>query len=202
MPCAVPRAAKNCDTVAMRLSFKWWDYAAGLLAGGLSFILLPLPVAAFAAALGIIAVLIAVVDLDRYIIPDSAVLAMLVLGLGLAAVEAGSNWGAAVAEAGLRAVVTGGLFYLLGAGYRRLTGIDGLGLGDVKLAAAAGPWLMWSTLPFAVAVAAVGALLTTGVRAMLLREQLRMKQELPFGAFLAPAIWMSFIIERLWLTST
>jgi leader peptidase (prepilin peptidase)/N-methyltransferase len=187
---------------AMQLPFKWWDYAVGLIAAGLSFALLPLPVAAFAAALGIIAVLIAVVDLDRYIIPDSAALAMLALGLGLAAVEAGSNWGAAVAEAGLRAVVTGGLFYLLGAGYRRLTGIDGLGLGDVKLAAAAGPWLMWSTLPFAVAVAAVGALLTTGVRTMLLREQLRMKQELPFGAFLAPAIWMSFIIERLWLAST
>jgi leader peptidase (prepilin peptidase)/N-methyltransferase len=202
MPCAVPRAAKHGDAVAMPLPFKWWDYAAGHLAGGLSFILLPLPVSAFAAALGIIAVLIAVVDLDRYIIPDSAVLAMLVLGLGLAAVEAGSNWGSALAEAGLRAAVTGGLFYLLGAGYRRLTGIDGLGLGDVKLAAAAGPWLMWPTLPFAVAVAAVGALLTTGARAMLLREELRMKQELPFGAFLAPAIWMSLLIERLWLTST
>jgi hypothetical protein len=24
------------------------------------------------------------------------------------------------------------------------------------------------------------------------------KQELPFGAFLAPAVWMSFVIERLW----
>ena len=185
--------------IAMRLSLKWWDYAACLLAAALSAVLLPFPLAAFAAALGALTVLIAVVDLDRYIIPDSAVLAMLVLGLALAAVEGGDNWAGALTDAGLRAVVTGGALYLLGAAYRRLAGIDGLGFGDVKLAAAAGPWLMWPTLPFAVAVAAVAALLMTGMRAMLMRERMHLKQELPFGAFLAPAIWMSLLLERLWL---
>ena len=185
--------------VATRLSLKWWDYAACLAVAALSLALLPFPLAAFAAALGALAVLIAVVDLDRYIIPDSAVLAMLLLGFGLAAVEAGRNWTGALVDAGLRALVTGGALYLLGAAYRRFAGIDGLGFGDVKLAAAAGPWLMWPTLPFAVAVAAVAALLMTGARVMLMRERVHLKQELPFGAFLAPAIWMSLLLERLWL---
>jgi len=183
----------------MQLPFKWWDYAACVVAAGLSFVLLPLPLAAFAATLGTLAVLIAVVDLDRYIIPDSAVLALLILGLALAAVEGSSDRTAALTDAGLRALTTGGALYLLGAAYRRLTGIDGLGFGDVKLAAAAGPWLMWPTLPFAVAAAAVAALATIGARAILVREQVHLKQELPFGAFLAPAVWISLLMERLWL---
>ena len=183
----------------MPLALKWWDYVACLAAAGLSAALLPLPLAAFVAGLGVLAVLIAIVDLDRYVIPDAAVLAMLMLGFMLAAVEGTGNLAAALANAGLRAAVTGGALYLLRAAYRRLAGIDGLGLGDVKLAAAAGPWLMWPTLPFAVAVAAVAALLTVGARAALLRERMHLKQELPFGAFLAPAIWVSFLIERLWL---
>jgi leader peptidase (prepilin peptidase)/N-methyltransferase len=187
--------------IVMRLPFKWWDYAACLAAAALSVALLPLPLAAFAAALGVLTVLIAVVDLDRYIIPDSAVLAMLTLGLTLAAIEGSGARMAAITDAVLRAFATGGALYLLRSAYRWRTGIDGLGLGDVKLAAVAGPWLMWPTLPFAIAVAAVAALLTTSMRAIILREGLHMKQELPFGAFLAPAVWISLLIERLWLAS-
>ena len=182
----------------MRLPLKWWDYAVCLAVAAVSVALLPLPLAAFAAALGALAVLIAIVDLDRYIIPDAAVLAMVLLGLGLAVLEGDGGRMVAVGDAALRAVVMGAAFYLLRAAYRWRSGLDGLGLGDVKLAAAAGPWLMWSTLPFAVAVAAVAALITIGVRATLRRERIHLKQELPFGAFLAPAVWMSFMIERLW----
>jgi leader peptidase (prepilin peptidase)/N-methyltransferase len=181
------------------MPLKWRDCAAGLAAAALSTALLPFPLAAFAAALGALAVLIAIVDLDRYIIPDAAVLAMLVLGLALAAVEREGSLAGVLADAVLRAAASGGALYLLRSVYRRLTGIEGLGLGDVKLAAAAGPWLMWPTLPFAVAVAAVAALLTVGARAVMLRQPLHLKQELPFGAFLAPAVWLSFLIERLWL---
>ena len=178
---------------------RWWDIVVGLAAAGIPFALLPLPASAFAAALGVLAVLIAIVDLDRYVIPDSAVVALLILGLALAAIEHGGSPAAALVDAGLRAAATGGTLYLLRAVYRWRAGVDGLGLGDVKLAAAAGPWLMWPTLPFAFAVAAVAALLTAGARAILARERMHLRQELPFGAFLAPAVWMSFLIERLWL---
>lgn len=178
----------------------WWDVAAALVAAGLSLVLLPLPGSVFAAALAVLAVFIAVIDIDRLIIPDSANIAVFILGLILAAVEGqGDGWIAALADALLRAAATGGLLWGLRFTYRRLAGIEGLGLGDVKLAAAAGPWLMWPTLPFAIAVAAIAALATTGARAVLVREAPQWRQELPFGAFLAPAIWISFMIERLWL---
>jgi leader peptidase (prepilin peptidase)/N-methyltransferase len=178
---------------------KWWEYAAGLAAALLSIVLLPFPLAAFAGALGALAMLIAIVDIDRFIIPDSAVLAVAILGLLLVAVEGGGSRAAALVDAVLRSAATGGALYLLRAAYRWRAGVHGLGLGDVKLAAAAGPWLMWPTLPFAIAVAAVAALLTAGARAVLMRERMHLRQELPFGAFLAPAVWMSLLIERLWL---
>jgi leader peptidase (prepilin peptidase)/N-methyltransferase len=181
------------------VALKWWDYAACLVAVVLSIALLPFPLAAFAAAFGALTVLIAIIDIDRFIIPDSAVLAVAILGLLLAVVEGGGSRTAALVDAVLRAAATGGALYLLRAAYRWRAGGHGLGLGDVKLAAAAGPWLMWPTLPFAIAVAAVAALLTAGVRAVLMRERMHLRQELPFGAFLAPAIWMSLLIERLWL---
>jgi len=182
----------------MPFALKWWDYVACLAAAGLGFALLPVPLSAFAAALGALAILIAIVDLDRFIIPDSAVVAMLLLGLLLAAIEGAGNHGAGLADAGLRALAAGGALYALRAIYCWHAGIHGLGLGDVKLAAAAGPWLMWQTLPFAVAVAAVAALGTVAVRALTRSERVHLKQELPFGAFLAPAVWISFLIERLW----
>jgi leader peptidase (prepilin peptidase)/N-methyltransferase len=127
------------------------------------------------------------------------VLAVAILGLLLVAVEGGGSRAAALVDAVLRSAATGGALYLLRAAYRWRAGVHGLGLGDVKLAAAAGPWLMWPTLPFAIAVAAVAALLTAGARAVLMRERMHLRQELPFGAFLAPAVWMSLLIERLWL---
>jgi leader peptidase (prepilin peptidase)/N-methyltransferase len=184
------------------MSFRphWWDVAAGLIAVALSLLLLPLPASGFAAALAALAVAIAVIDIDHLLIPDIANVAVFVLGLILAAVEdRGGGLLPTLADALLRSAATGGLLYGLRFIYGRRTGVEGLGLGDVKLAAAAGPWLLWPTLPFAIAVAAVAALAATGARALLARERLQWRQELPFGAFLAPAIWMSFMIERLWL---
>jgi leader peptidase (prepilin peptidase)/N-methyltransferase len=184
------------------MSFRpqWWDIAVTVIAAGLSLGLLPLPTSAFAAALAVLAIVVAVIDIDQRVIPDIANVAVLLLGLGLTAVESqGTDRALALLDAILRAVATGGLLYGLRFGYRRLTGVEGLGLGDVKLAAAAGPWLMWPTLPLAIAVAAVAAIAATGVRAALVRRPLAWREELPFGAFLAPAIWLSFMMERLWL---
>lgn len=183
----------------MPFGVRWWDIAACFSVTIASFVLLAPSVATFSAALGILAVAIARADLDRLIIPDLAVLALLIIGLGLAFFEGGAI---AQMDAALRAAVAAGALYLLRFAYRWRSGIEGLGLGDVKLAGAAGPWLMWSTLPFAVAVAAVAALLTIGVRAIVIREQLEWRQALPFGAFLAPAVWITFLFERLWLLPT
>lgn len=194
--------AKSPSVGPAAVRLRWWDAAAGVSAAAVSLVLLPLPSGAFAAALALLGLFIALVDIERMIIPDLATLAMFVLGLALTFLEAPRGyWLPAVADAVLRAVAIGALLLVLRVSYQRLRGIEGLGLGDVKLAAAAGPWLMWPTLPFAIAVAAVAALVTTVIRAALARQRPQWRQELPFGAFLAPAIWVSFMLERLWLAT-
>jgi leader peptidase (prepilin peptidase)/N-methyltransferase len=176
----------------------WRETAVGLAAAVLSAFLLPAPAAVFAPALALIAVFIAIVDIRRFVIPDWTDLLLLILGLCLVVVEAQPGaWLRALGDGGARAALAGGSLWLLRQAYWKFSGVEGLGLGDVKLAAAGAPWLMWATLPLALVIAAIAALLVIGTRAALWREDIHRKTQLPFGAFLAPAIWLSFLLERL-----
>jgi leader peptidase (prepilin peptidase)/N-methyltransferase len=73
-----------------------------------------------------------------------------------------------------------------------------MGLGDVKLAGVAGIWLDWPSLPIAVEVAALGALGFVLSRHIQAGRALDPLTKLPFGAFLAPAIWICWLLARLW----
>lgn len=174
-----------------------WEWAAALAAVIFSFGLVPVPAGIFAAILAGLAVFIAAVDLDRLVIPDLANAAVLALGLALVLLgaDSGGRW-LALADALLRAAVAGGAFLLLRHLYARIRGVVGLGLGDVKLAAAGAPWLSWPMLPLAVAMAATAAILALLVRSLLRGERLDRRLELPFGAFLAPALWLAFVLDR------
>ena len=55
-------------------------------------------------------------------------------------------------------IICGGVFFLLRELFFRLRGVEGLGFGDVKLAATGGVWLGWEIFPVAVSVAALGAI--------------------------------------------
>ncbi|MGY3034664.1 leader peptidase (prepilin peptidase)/N-methyltransferase [Bradyrhizobium sp. USDA 4354] len=94
-----------------------------------------------------------------------------------------------------RAAATALPLVLLMAVYRRWRGRDGLGLGDVKLAAVCGAWLDLATV---VAVIELAALLAIGAyvaNAALQGKRLRTTAFLPFGLFLAPAIWIGWLGE-------
>ncbi len=150
-----------------------------------------LPVWAFAA------VVIAVVftDLDHLIIPDSLVIAGLVAAVASEAIAVAS--GASLLSVhvpgtglGLPRVVAGGvlglLVFIAVRGFSQLLfRREGMGLGDVKLAAAIGAMLGpgLALLSFGLAIA-TGAIL--GILLLLLRLRRRMEY-LPFGPFLAAA---------------
>ena len=103
---------------------------------------------------------------------------------------------AAIADALARCIVAGGALLLLRFAYLRLSGIEGLGLGDAKLAAAGALSLAWPTLPIALLIASIGALLAVAGRGVAARKMPERGAEIPFGAFLAPAIWLAFVLER------
>lgn len=147
------------------------------------------------AGLALVMIAIAVVDARRFLIPNELVLAGLVLGLAAAAVVAQpGRWVANVAGAAGRGLVLALLFLAFRMLYRRLRGREGMGLGDVKLAAVAGVWLGWMAVSLAIDIAALSAL------AAVLLDVLRGRRftaatRVPFGLFFAPAIWLAWLLD-------
>ncbi|MBR0930663.1 prepilin peptidase [Bradyrhizobium diazoefficiens] len=100
----------------------------------------------------------------------------------------------------IRAAATGLPLALLMVLYRRWRGRDGLGLGDVKLAAVCGAWLDLAAVVAVIELAALLAIGAYAANAALRRKPLRATAFLPFGLFLAPAIWIGWLGET-WYTN-
>ena len=77
------------------------------------------------------------IDLRQFRLPDALTLPLVLLGLGLSL----TGHGPAPLDAAIGAAAGFAVFWALGATYFRLRKIDGLGLGDAKLMAAAGAWV-------------------------------------------------------------
>jgi len=162
-----------------------------------SLIVAPNPDGLAGALLGALMLAIAVTDARRYLIPNEFTAAAAALAL----VRAGTMGPDAAAWALLWAVARALAIALpllgLMAGYRALRARDGLGLGDVKLAAVAGAWLGLPALFVAIELAALAAIGAYLLNAALKRAPLKSTAFLPFGTFLAPAIWLGWLVEAL-----
>ena len=169
--------------------------AIGALAVGVSMAAAHGTVGWLGAGLALAMLAIAVVDGQSFLIPDPLNAAGLALGLANSAVLGQGDLVAAMAGSALRAAVLALLFFGLRLIYARLRGRDGLGLGDVKLAAVAGVWLDWSVMPIAVEIAALSALSVYALRRYVLRHPLRSSSRLPFGLYFAPAIWIGWLVQ-------
>ena len=150
---------------------------------------------AFGVGLGWIMLAIAWSDSQRYIVPD--ILSGGALALGIVNAIVGNPEGGFddVLMALARATLAAGLFLFVRVVYRRIRRREGLGLGDVKLAAAAGAWLSPPMLPVVIEIAAVTGLAAYLVRQKLRRRAVRATSRLPFGAFFALAIWFGWILD-------
>lgn len=171
---------------------------AGLAAGIASVMAGPGATGWFGAGLAVLMLTVAVIDGRFFLIPNPLNAAALLLGLVDAAVL-GQGDLAAVAEAVLRAAVLAGAFLALRWLFARLRGRQGIGLGDVKLAAVAGSWLDWPVMPIAVEIAALSALFVYALRRYGLRHRLPPNGRLPFGLYFAPAIWVGWLLQVTWL---
>jgi prepilin signal peptidase PulO-like enzyme (type II secretory pathway) len=118
-------------------------------------------------------------DFSFLIIPDLYSLALLLIAVL-------SPWRFSLQEAMFGAVVCGGLLAVLAFLWHRLTSVDGLGFGDVKLAAVTGALLGAQPGLFAISISAAVAV----VLALLVRLVRRDKDDemlVPYGAALALA---------------
>jgi leader peptidase (prepilin peptidase) / N-methyltransferase len=128
------------------------------------------------------------IDADTGRLPDVLTLPLLLAGLAEAFLFEPEQLTARAAAA---AFAYCGL-WLLAFLYRRLRGREGLGMGDAKLLAAGGAWLGPLAIPNVLFLAALSAL--AYVLVLRLRgTQVTATLKLPFGPFLAGAIWVSWL---------
>jgi leader peptidase (prepilin peptidase)/N-methyltransferase len=178
-----------------------WSYAdvgvasAAVAGVAASLVAAPDAVGALGAALALVALAIAVIDARHFIIPDELNAAGLALALVNAMVQEPQAALAAVVAALARGAVLALLFWGVRVGYRWLRGRDGIGLGDVKLAGVAGAWLDALTIPVAIEIAALSALAAYVVRRQIGGRALSPQSRMPFGLFLASAIWLGWLLE-------
>jgi leader peptidase (prepilin peptidase)/N-methyltransferase len=142
---------------------------------------------AFAAAL----VVLAFIDIDHRILPNSITLPGIVVGL-VASVWLPPGWRSAL----MGVLLGGGVLWLVGEAYFRLRRIEGMGMGDVKMLAMIGAVLGWRAVLVTLVLASCAGALVGLV--LLSRQRDGMKYALPFGTFLsAGALVASLAGERL-----
>jgi len=110
----------------------------------------------------------------------------LLVALPSATLDEGIGLPAALAGLGLAGAALLGP-YLAGA----------VGAGDLKFAAVAGAWLDWGTIFAVIELAALSAPSAYLVNAYVRKRPLKATAFLPFGLFLAPAIWIGWLAEAL-----
>ncbi len=142
---------------------------------------------------------IALHDARRFIIPNVLNAAAFALALAHAVALDPDAAADEVVLALARAAVAAGVFLAIRLGYRALRGREGLGMGDVKLAGVAGAWLDWFTILLAVELAVLAALGVHLMRLAIRKRPLRAAGALPFGLYLAPAIWVAWLVQTVWL---
>ena len=95
-------------------------------------------------------------------------------------------------------MLAGGLgLWLVRAVYFRVRQREGLGLGDVKLAAVAGAWIGWQSLSDVILLAAALALSLAIALGLMRGKELSAAARIPFGCFLAPSIWLVWALGAL-----
>jgi leader peptidase (prepilin peptidase) / N-methyltransferase len=151
----------------------------------------------FGGALGLLMLAVAVADARAFIIPDKLTIAAFLLALTNATNEGLASMPENIAVAALRGLVLALAFFALRESYLRLRHRNGIGLGDVKLAAVAGAWLDWTLIPVAIEIAALTALTIYVASRLARRRPLCAAAKLPFGLFFAPAIWFCWLLNAM-----
>jgi len=159
-----------------------------------SFAVLDWPAALAATVLGVLMVAGAEVDARTFLLPDIVTGGTLLAGVLTAPVLDPLAGGWSALEAAARAGGTAAALLLVRTLYARLRNREGLGFGDVKLAAGIGAWLPLEAIPACFGLAA-GAALTAVLLAHLRGRQIEAATRVPFGAFLCPALWLVFVVE-------
>jgi leader peptidase (prepilin peptidase)/N-methyltransferase len=135
---------------------------------------------------------IAFIDIDHRIIPNELSIVGLAAGLLLSFLP-GGDWKGSV----IGGLLGGGILYGTAFAYEKLTGIEGMGGGDVKLIAMIGAFLGWKGALFTIFC---GSILGVAGGLLAMRKGKEgLKTAIPFGPYLcAAALIARFAGDALW----
>ena len=125
----------------------------------------PTPSAAVAFAFTAALLLITFIDLDHRFIPDEVSLPGIIVGLAASFLP---GWPVPPTDALFGVLLGGGILWAVAWGYERMTGVEGMGFGDVKLLAMIGAFLGWQAIPGVLVVASIAGSIA-GIGLMLSR---------------------------------
>jgi leader peptidase (prepilin peptidase)/N-methyltransferase len=145
--------------------------------------------------LGAVLACLAVVDLRHQLLPDWLTLPLLPLGLSVDWASGPGPWPTPL-DGALGALLGGGLIAAVRAVHRRLRGIEGIGLGDVKLMAVAGAWAGWQGIGSVLLIAALGTLAGAALL-RLVRDGTGLGARIPFGPGLAAGCFATVLFGPL-----
>jgi len=139
---------------------------------------------------------LAIVDWMDFRLPDLLTLPLVACGLVAAAILPAEHvWDHAAAAA-----IAYTALWIIAWSYRRLRGQEGLGMGDAKLAAAAGAWLGLGPLPSVLLLASVAGILWIAI-ATIFRGRAELSKRIPFGLPLTAAVWIVWLYGPLTFTN-
>ena len=144
---------------------------------------------------------LAAIDILAFRLPDLLTLPLAAAGLAVSLTVPDVLWTHGIATAiaidklrdhALGLVIGYCAFAALGWAFARVRGREGLGLGDAKLAAAAGAWLGWAPLPSVILIACAAGFLWVATMTVM-RGRAALTERIPFGVALAIAIWVVWL---------
>jgi len=152
------------------------------------------PALAFVLFWGFVLVALTLIDLDHQLLPDVLTLPGTLIGVAAAALTPGG-----LREAMFGMALGSGLLWLLAWGYFKLRRIEGMGGGDIKLAAMLGAVLGWKLVMLTFFLAAFAGTLWGGW--LILRRRGDGLTALPFGTLLCPAGMVAYLWGPAWLAA-
>jgi leader peptidase (prepilin peptidase)/N-methyltransferase len=171
-------------------------FAFGIGVATLSFSAFGLRAALVSCLLGWTMVAIAAIDVQSFRIPDTLSLPAIPIGLLASGSLLDPSSGELVSlDHVIGACLGGASLWLVRETYFRIRGREGLGLGDVKLASAAGAWTGWDQFSYVMLLAAALALGLVIALALIQRKSLSGAERIPFGPFLALSTWIVWTLR-------
>jgi leader peptidase (prepilin peptidase)/N-methyltransferase len=170
----------RCRSCGMPISMQYpiVEAVTGALFGACYFWYGPTALGVVRALFGCAMIVLFVIDLQHRILPNVITLPGTMVGLVLSVVLP-PGWVSSL----VGVLLGGGLLLAISEAYYRLRGIEGLGMGDVKMLAMIGAFLGWQLALVTLMLASFGGA-ALGM-ALLATRRGTMQAALPFGTFLA-----------------